>query len=149
MNIVGTIIQKVALIRPNNEQNVSVQEMRKHIKDAGFILLPQGTENDEIVALNISDPYACMICKRGGYSYQVVSLDEGNCTLDENGYQVKSDDIQITIPSLLVRGIESNLENMMLSQLIHDASEEIQFSMGKVGMSPYLHRKAIYRGLLN
>lgn len=150
MNKVGTIIQKVAIIRPNFEQNVSIpiQEMRKHIKDGRFILLPQSEEKEEIVVLNISDFYAYTLCKKRGYSYQVVSLNEGNCTLGEEGYHVKSDDIQFTIPSLLVRGIESNLENMIQARFIHDASSEIEFSMN-VGMSPYIHRNAIYKGLLN
>lgn len=149
---VHNIIQKVAIIRGNGEgQSFQPMELRHHISQGGFVMLDDGREESDIVVLNMSELYAQMTCRKMGYDYMVSSIQDGDILERENGFVVNVRGQEVEIPHSVVEQIGENLSSMSLRQLgsVSDISEEIAFTMNRVGMSPYLHRKAIYKGLYN
>lgn len=149
---VHNIIQKVAIIRGNGEgQSFQPMDMRRHIRQGGFVMLDDGREESDIVVLNMSELYAQMTCRKMGYDYMVSSIQDGDILERENGFVVNVRGQEVEIPHSVVEQIGENLSSMSMKQpgSVSDISEEIAFTMNRVGMSPYLHRKAIYKGLYN
>lgn len=149
---VHNIIQKVAIIRGNGEgQSFQPMDMRRHIRQGGFVTLDDGKDESDIIVLNMSELYAHMTCKNRGYGYMVSSIQDGDILERENSFVVNVGGKSVEIPHSVVERIGENISSMSLSQpgSASDITEEIAFTMNRVGMSSYLHRKAIYKGLYN
>lgn len=84
-----------------------------------------------------SNPYV----KKDAFSSVAAIDDADNCSISVRG-------IRITIPFSILSQIDHNLGRLIKFNRISDKDGIIEYTINKVGQSPYIWRKAIYNGIL-
>lgn len=75
------------------------------------------------------------------FSSVMVADAAGDCQIMVRG-------INITIPFSILRQIDDNLDKLIMNNMVSDKDGIIGHTIEKVGLSPYIWRGAIYRGVL-